>query len=183
MRTRTHQHHKQSEEQTVKRHTLLTSIATAALALATVACTGTADDPMADSAQHGQPVATTPAGTSAATPGAPAGTTGVANATAQEVTIVATDSMRFEPPTLTVEAGRPVHLTLRNTGQAIHDFSLSQGVARPVKVVARGGETASATFTLTRTGTYQFVCSQPGHTMAGMKGTITATAAGSAARG
>jgi plastocyanin len=181
MRRRTHQHRKQSEEQTLKRQTLLTFIASAALALATVACTGAADDPTAEPAQNGQPVATTPAGTSAATPGAAA--PGVANAAVQEVTIVSADGMRFDPATLTVEAGRPVHLTLRNTGQATHDFSLSQGVARPVKAVARGGETASVTFTITRPGTYQFVCDQLGHSMAGMKGTITATAAGSAAAG
>jgi plastocyanin len=176
MRTRTHQHRKQSEEQTLKRHPFLSSIATAALALATVACTGALDDPTAEPAYNGQPVATTPAGTSAATPGG-------ANAAVQEVTVVSADAMRFDPATLTVEAGRPVRLTLRNTGQATHDFSLTQGVARPVKVVARGGETASVTFTLTRPGAYQFVCDQLGHAMGGMKGTITATAARSAASG
>ncbi len=160
----------------MKRHTLSTSIATVVLALAAVACTGAADDPMTDAAQHDRPVATAPAGASAAP-------IGVANATVQEVTIVAADTMRFDPSTLTVEAGRPVRLTLRNTGQSTHDFSLSQGVPRPVKVVALGGETASVTFTLTRPGTYQFVCDQFGHAMGGMKGTITATAARSAASG
>jgi plastocyanin len=93
---------------------------------------------------------------------------------AQAVTIVASDGMRFDPAAITVEAGRPVRLTFRNDGNATHDFTLSQGASRPVHLVAKRGETASATFTLAQPGTYGFVCSQFGHSMAGMKGTITA---------
>jgi plastocyanin len=93
---------------------------------------------------------------------------------AQAVTIVASDGMRFDPAAITVEAGKPVRLTFRNDGNATHDFTLSQGASRPVHLVAKRGETASATFTLAQPGTYGFVCSQFGHSMAGMKGTITA---------
>ena len=85
--------------------------------------------------------------------------------------------MRFQPASLTVVAGRPVRLTVRNQGSTTHDLTLSKGVPRPVKVTVKGGETGSATFTVPRPGAYQFVCSQFGHTMAGMTGTITATAA------
>ena len=85
--------------------------------------------------------------------------------------------MRFDPSSLTVVAGRPVRLTVRNGGTAEHDFTLSRGVARPVKLAAKPGQTTSATFTVARPGSYQFVCSVFGHALAGMKGTITATAA------
>src|SRR5687767_7013899 len=135
------------------RHTFLTSIAAAALALTTAACIGPADDPLAGPEQNGthqdgHPVAAAPAGAAAGAPGP--GAAGTPDQSVQEVTLVAQDSLRFDPATLTVEAGRPVRLTLRNAGQTTHDFTLSQGVARPVTVVVRGGETASATFTLAR---------------------------------
>lgn len=106
--------------------------------------------------------------------------TGVATAVstavvgAQQVTIVARDAMRFEPASITATAGQPVQLTLRNEGHAPHDFSLSDGVTRPVKIKADGGKTASATFTIDRPGTYTFICSVPGHEAAGMTGTLVA---------
>jgi plastocyanin len=92
----------------------------------------------------------------------------------QSVTVVASDSMRFAPAAITVQAGRPVQITLRNDGNATHDFRLTQSVPRPVQVIAKGGESKVATFTISRPGTYTFVCTQFGHEMAGMKGTITA---------
>jgi uncharacterized cupredoxin-like copper-binding protein len=155
----------------MNRQTMLRSFAALALALTTVACTSEADDPLVSGDPGAQPGATAPAGATAGAQG-----TTAPDATPQEITIVTLDSMRFEPSTLTVVAGRPVRLTVRNQGNIPHDFTLSKGVPRPVKVTVNGGETRSATFTIPRPGTYQFVCSQFGHTMAGMTGTITATA-------
>ncbi|GAC1317367.1 MAG: hypothetical protein NVSMB2_10990 [Chloroflexota bacterium] len=97
-----------------------------------------------------------------------------ANATAQTLTVQGTDSLKFEPSTLTVKAGQPVTLTFSNTGQTLHDWSLAQGAAQPVKIAAAGGQSASGTFTIDRPGTYTFICSVPGHEAAGMKGTLTA---------
>ena len=93
---------------------------------------------------------------------------------AQRVTVVAHDSMRFEPVAITVRAGQPVQLTLDNRGMLVHDFILGEGVPTPVKVEARPGQGASATFTVERPGTYTFACTVPGHGAAGMTGTITA---------
>ena len=107
-------------------------------------------------------------GADAGTP-VPAGPNG-----AQQVTLTVGNSMRFDPSTITVRAGQPVELTLRNTGQMPHDFTLSDGVAQPVTISASGGQTASGTFTLATPGTYTFECSMPGHALAGMRGTITA---------
>jgi nitrite reductase (NO-forming) len=97
-----------------------------------------------------------------------------ANPGAQSITIQATDGLKFEPSSITVKAGQPVQLTLSNAGQMQHDWSLNQGAAQPVKIVANAGQTATGTFTIQRAGTYTFICSVPGHAAAGMQGTITA---------
>jgi uncharacterized cupredoxin-like copper-binding protein len=102
--------------------------------------------------------------------GTPVSTTGGV----QELTVHGFDTMRFEPNVIMVRAGQPIELTFQNDGATDHDFALSEGVGQPVKIVAKGGQTSTATFTLDQPGTYTFTCSQFGHTAAGMKGTITA---------
>lgn len=96
------------------------------------------------------------------------------SASAQMVNVQAADTLKFEPSSITVKAGQPVQLTLSNTGQMQHDWSLDQGAAQPVKIVANAGQTATGTFTIQRPGPYTFICSVPGHAAAGMQGTITA---------
>jgi nitrite reductase (NO-forming) len=73
-----------------------------------------------------------------------------------------------------VRAGQQVELTLRNGGGIPHDFALSDGVPRAVKIEAQAGRTGRGTFTIDTPGTYEFICSVPGHAAAGMVGTITA---------
>lgn len=153
---------------TSNRRTYFAYLAVAGLAVTVTACGGTVQS---------APEAPGPNGIQSTT-GQPAG--GAGTQVPQEVAIVTHDSMRFEPATLTVEAGRPVRLTVRNQGQAVHDLSLTKGVARSVKVVVKGGQSAATTFTVARPGTYQFTCSQFGHAMSGMRGTITVTAPGDA---
>jgi nitrite reductase (NO-forming) len=103
--------------------------------------------------------------------GAPASASGAAG---QQVTVKALDTMRFEPSTITVPAGRPVQVTLANDGVLIHDIVLNDGVDQPVKIEANGKSSAGGTFTIARAGTYTYVCAQPGHEAAGMTGTIVA---------
>ena len=120
---------------------------------------------------------TTACGATAATGGpgagvavpAPASATGV-----QQVTVAVGNSMQFAPRSITVRAGQPVELTLRNGGGIPHDFALAEGASGPVKIEAQGGQTARGTFTIDTPGTYPFVCTVPGHAAAGMTGTITA---------
>jgi plastocyanin len=91
-----------------------------------------------------------------------------------QVTIKAQDTMRFDPTSTTVPVGQAIQFTLVNDGSLNHDFVLTDGVAEPVKVEAAGKASASGSFTIVRPGTYTYVCAQPGHEAAGMKGTIVA---------
>ena len=92
----------------------------------------------------------------------------------KQFTMRVDNSMQFGTPALEVQAGQPLELTLENVGGMPHDFTLSDGVSQPVKIEAKGGETSSGTFTIDRPGTYTFVCSQPAHALAGMRGTLIA---------
>jgi plastocyanin len=92
----------------------------------------------------------------------------------KQFTMRVDNTMQFATPTLEVQAGQPLELTVENVGGMAHDFSLSEGVAQPVTIEAAGGQTASATVTIDKPGTYTFVCSQPAHALAGMRGTIIA---------
>jgi uncharacterized cupredoxin-like copper-binding protein len=94
----------------------------------------------------------------------------------QQLTVQVGQGVAFNPSAIAVKAGQPVEITLRSTGGGEHDFYLEHGVAQPVKIVARGGQTARGTFTIESPGTYEFVCTVPGHALAGMRGTITAVA-------
>jgi len=96
------------------------------------------------------------------------------SAAGQQVTVKALDTMRFDPPTLNVSVGQPVKVTLENDGSLIHDFVLNEGPAQPFKIEANGSTSITTTVTLVRAGTYTYICAQPGHEAAGMKGTIVA---------
>lgn len=93
---------------------------------------------------------------------------------AQQVMVKGNDAMKFDPDRLTVKAGQPVQLTFENTGQVIHDWTLSQGVPSRVTALAQGKQSSTVVFTIANPGEYTFVCVQPGHEAAGMKGAIVA---------
>ena len=92
------------------------------------------------------------------------------DASLPQVTITARD-MRFQPADLTVTAGEWTELKLVNDDQVVHDWMVE---AIPnLDVVARPGQTAKLRFVLDTPGTYEIVCSIPGHAAAGMTGTLT----------
>ena len=91
----------------------------------------------------------------------------------EQITVTGTDDFRFNPSTITVKAGQPLEVTFQNGGEILHDFTVQQGLAKPVVILEDGGKSGTATVTYAKPGTYKFFCSQPGHDQLGMHGTIT----------
>jgi manganese oxidase len=77
---------------------------------------------------------------------------------------------RFTPEVLRVAAGATVRVLLHNEGQLPHTFTVPDLAADTGTVPARGeGETV---FRADRAGTYEYLCTIPGHAQAGMRGRI-----------
>jgi uncharacterized cupredoxin-like copper-binding protein len=117
-------------------------------------------------------IAACSSGASSGSAAAPAGAASPAAASAQQVSVKALDTLKFDPTTITVKAGQPVRLTLVNDGAIVHDWTLSQGAAQKVQVTVQGKQQGTVTFTVDKPGSYQFICDQPGHEAAGMVGTL-----------
>ena len=107
-----------------------------------------------------------------------------------KVTVTMTE-FGFEPNTINVTAGSPVELTLVNEGAVEHDFVIevipvtdvsssnsgdhhmgADHVDYDLHTSTAAGETSTLTFTPTEPGTYQIICSVPGHKDAGMIGEL-----------
>src|SRR6476659_2371177 len=70
-------------------------------------------------------------------------------------TNLVTKDFMFEPNTLTAKAGQAVTVTIKNEGQAEHNFSItSLNVNKDIEK----GESQTVTFTPTSAGTVQFFC-------------------------
>jgi plastocyanin len=80
----------------------------------------------------------------------------------------------FNPTTITVTAGKPVTLTLQDTGAVHHNFTVDDNTAvdKPVNLDVEAGKTATVTFTPTKSGQMAFHCEYHGASK-GMKGTMT----------
>jgi len=86
-----------------------------------------------------------------------------------EVTIVSTE-FNYMPKTVRVTAGRAVTLILDNSGA-----ETEHGIDLPTfdfHLRARLGEVVRRTFVFNKPGKYIFNCDLPGHTEAGMNGTL-----------
>lgn len=70
------------------------------------------------------------------------------------VNLVAKD-FQFEPTTITATAGKPVTVTIKNEGQAEHNFSIE---SLKVNKDIEKGESQTVTFTPTQSGSIQFFC-------------------------
>ena len=88
----------------------------------------------------------------------------------QKITMTGVD-FKFEPSTLTVAAGKPVEIVFDNKGTNPHTFTLEGGPSFELKTDPGGSQ--SGTLPALKPGTYQFICSIPGHEQLGMKGTLT----------
>lgn len=87
-----------------------------------------------------------------------------------EPTVEMSDSFRFAPTDITVQAGEPVTVHLVNVGTANHQFDIdSLGIhSGPIA----GGTSKTMIFTILNAGDYEFRCGMPGHTELGEVGTI-----------
>jgi uncharacterized cupredoxin-like copper-binding protein len=88
---------------------------------------------------------------------------------AQQVTVQMTE-FKFDPATLTVQQDRPVVVTLRNTGSVPHDFAVPELNVHSQNVAP--GQTGRVEFTPSTSGTFRIVCTEPGHSEAGMVGQL-----------
>jgi len=109
-----------------------------------------------------------------------------------ELTLDATD-FAYSPLSITIPAGEPVLLTLKNSGNLEHDFVIEKIDVKTdviqdsgsdahhahgaeanydLHFSAQGGETSVIQFTVSEPGAYQFFCSVAGHKEAGMIGEL-----------
>ena len=91
----------------------------------------------------------------------------------QAVEVKATDSLKFEPATITVKKGSPVRVTLTNNTALEHDWVVDNLDGKKVQMHAAPKRARPSTSRRRRPATYEFYCSIPGHREAGMKGTLT----------
>ncbi len=80
--------------------------------------------------------------------------------------------LRFEPSTLTVDAPGRYRVTLVNEGAILHDITFDDGTI----ISAEAGQTATGEVDIPAEG-IGFICSVPGHSDAGMHGTISVAGA------
>jgi len=85
---------------------------------------------------------------------------------AQELVVTATD-FGFSPTEVIVPLGEPVNLTLVNQGAVFHDLTVAE---LGVRVVAAPGQSTTVGVLADRAGTFDMVCSYPGHADLGMTG-------------
>lgn len=88
---------------------------------------------------------------------------------ASEMEVTATD-LAFSPDELTVMVGEAVNLTLINAGDVPHDLVIPE---LGVRVAAAPGRQATVGIEFEQAGSYEFICTYPGHAEAGMTGVLT----------
>ena len=90
---------------------------------------------------------------------------------AAESTVVA-DDFGFNPETVTIEIGDPVNLTVVNRGVVPHDFVVP---GLDLRIPVSAGEQATVGLVPASAGSFQILCSYPGHAQQGMVGTLIVT--------
>ena len=95
----------------------------------------------------------------------------------------------FERPTITVHAGVPITIVLRNDDPIDHEWIVGdEGVhdrhrqgsepvhaSRPTEVSIPAGSTSTTTISFATPGMYRYICHLPGHEAYGMVGTLIVT--------
>jgi len=112
---------------------------------------------------------------------------------ARTVELHAGDDLRFQPDAIRVKVGETVTFKVVNTATIGHDFTLGDDKAQAAhekemrsapsggtmtmtganSIAIAPGETKNITWSFDKAGTTLYGCHEPGHYVAGMKGTIT----------
>jgi uncharacterized cupredoxin-like copper-binding protein len=96
---------------------------------------------------------------------------------------------RYGPNTLTVAAGTPITILLKNTDPIDHEWIVGDAAtherhrtgtepvhaSRPTEVTIPAGQSRETTVTFNQPGTYLYICHLPGHEAYGMVGTLVVT--------
>jgi len=99
---------------------------------------------------------------------------------------VAIHFSRFEPDAVTLPAGKPVTITLRNDDPIEHEWIVGTADVHerhrtgtepfhgeiPTEVTIPALSTLTTTLTFEQAGEYQYICHLPGHEAYGMVGTL-----------
>lgn len=96
-------------------------------------------------------------------------TDGTSQSSTQKIFNITAGNFYFVPNKITVNKGDQVTFFITNAG-GVHDLVIDElGVKTPVIKTA---QTVTVTFTASKTGTFTFYCSIPGHKAKGMFGTL-----------
>lgn len=85
--------------------------------------------------------------------------------------VVQMGNMRYTPDIVRVKAGEPLMITFVNDDTVSHDFVIGD-LADPVHLFVSPGRRIATSLFFSKPGEFQFICSQKGHTAAGMVGRI-----------
>lgn len=107
------------------------------------------------------------------------------------VELHAGDDLRFQPDSVQAKVGETITFKIVNVATVAHDFTLGDDKAQsahekemrssggsmtmtdPNSIAIGPGETKSLTWTFAKAGTTLYGCHEPGHYVAGMKGTVS----------
>jgi uncharacterized cupredoxin-like copper-binding protein len=115
----------------------------------------------------------------------------------RSIAVTASDTMRFEPGTISVTTGETIAFVVTNTGEAEHEFVLGDATVQAehaeeadangaaemgdeahsdeAAITLAPGETRTLVYTFEEPGPLIYACHLPGHYEAGMWGTIVVT--------
>jgi len=125
----------------------------------------------------------------AATAGAP----GKASAVTRTINIDMADNMRFTPANVTVRQGETIRFVVANNGKLKHEMVIGSAAElakhaelmrkmpemkhkEPNQITVEPGKTGELIWKFSKATTVDFVCLEPGHFEAGMKGQVHVSA-------
>lgn len=121
------------------------------------------------------------------------GNPGDATTVSRTIKVEMTDTMRFIPAVISVRQGETIRFLVKNSGRLKHEMVLgtekelldhAELMKRfpemehvdPNQLSLDGGKTGELIWQFSRVGVFEFVCLQPGHFDAGMRGKIAVRA-------